>query len=199
MLNPNLYEEGKVCVSLLGTWSGKGTETWTPDSNLLQLLVSIQGLILVREPYFNEAGYEKQKGTQQGEENSRMYNEMAVLKMVQSMTKLVRNPPKPFAIEITDHMKDNAGKLITRLMTWKNISQEQLQSVSSATPVTPTTPGVFKNLAPGTADLPDFPLVPASKGFCLTLDKALKNFEEALKSVGIDLRAEGNSLELALD
>ena len=22
-LNPNLYEDGKVCVSLLGTWSGK--------------------------------------------------------------------------------------------------------------------------------------------------------------------------------
>ena len=43
-LNPNLYEDGKVCVSLLGTWSGKGTETWTPNSNMLQLLVSIQGM-----------------------------------------------------------------------------------------------------------------------------------------------------------
>jgi len=35
------------------------------------------------EPYFNEAGYEKQKGTQVGFENSRLYNEMAVLKLVQ--------------------------------------------------------------------------------------------------------------------
>ena len=35
------------------------------------------------EPYYNEAGYEKQKGSQQGHENSRMYNEMALLKMVQ--------------------------------------------------------------------------------------------------------------------
>ena len=25
-LNPNLYEDGKVCVSLLGTWSGKVTK-----------------------------------------------------------------------------------------------------------------------------------------------------------------------------
>ena len=48
-LNPNLYEDGKMCLSLLGTWSGKGTETWTPNSNMLQLLVSIQGLILVSE------------------------------------------------------------------------------------------------------------------------------------------------------
>lgn len=43
-LNPNLYEDGKVCLSLLGTWSGHGVELWSPiTSNLLQLLVSIQG------------------------------------------------------------------------------------------------------------------------------------------------------------
>lgn len=61
-LNPNLYEDGKVCVSLLGTWAGRGSEVWGPSSTLLQVIVSIQGLILVPEPYFNEAGYEKQKG-----------------------------------------------------------------------------------------------------------------------------------------
>lgn len=42
-LNPNLYEMGRVCVSLLGTWSGKGSEKWTKDSTLLQVLLSIQG------------------------------------------------------------------------------------------------------------------------------------------------------------
>ena len=107
-LNPNLYEDGKVCVSLLGTWSGKGTETWTPNSNLLQLLVSIQGLILVAEPYFNEAGYEKQKGTQQGLENSRMYNEMVVLKLVQAMTRLTLHPPEAFKEEVQQHLKSFA-------------------------------------------------------------------------------------------
>lgn len=62
-LNPNLYEDGKVCVSLLGTWSGRGTEIWCPNSStLLQVIVSLQGLILVDEPYYNEAGYEKQRG-----------------------------------------------------------------------------------------------------------------------------------------
>ncbi|NXC18398.1 UBE2O enzyme, partial [Corythaeola cristata] len=42
-LNPNLYDNGKVCVSLLGTWIGKGTERWTSKSSLLQVLISIQG------------------------------------------------------------------------------------------------------------------------------------------------------------
>ena len=45
-LNPNLYENGFVCVSLLGTWSGKGSEKWTSDSNLCQLIVSLQGMAL---------------------------------------------------------------------------------------------------------------------------------------------------------
>ena len=92
-LNPNLYECGKVCVSLLGTWSGKGSEVWSPaESTLLQLFISIQGLILVPEPYFNEAGFTRQKGTTTGDENSRLYNEMAVVKVVESMTRMASFP-----------------------------------------------------------------------------------------------------------
>ncbi len=45
-LNPNLYEDGTVCVSLLGTWNGKGTETWTSKSNICQLIISIQGKLV---------------------------------------------------------------------------------------------------------------------------------------------------------
>ncbi|KAA6355254.1 MAG: putative Ubiquitin-conjugating BIR-domain enzyme, partial [Streblomastix strix] len=57
--NPNLYDNGKVCLSLLGTWSGAQGEKWHPQhSTLLQVLVSIQALILVDQPYFNEPGYE---------------------------------------------------------------------------------------------------------------------------------------------
>ena len=55
--NPNLYNCGKVCLSLLGTWSGSAGESWDPKvSSLLQLAVSIQSLIFVSEPYFNEPG-----------------------------------------------------------------------------------------------------------------------------------------------
>lgn len=46
-----------VCLSLLGTWSGAEGENWNKDtSTLLQVLVSVQSLILVPEPYFNEPG-----------------------------------------------------------------------------------------------------------------------------------------------
>ncbi|KAK4405362.1 putative ubiquitin-conjugating enzyme E2 23 [Sesamum angolense] len=36
-INPNLYEEGKVCLSLLNTWTGRGNEVWDPStSSILQ-------------------------------------------------------------------------------------------------------------------------------------------------------------------
>jgi len=77
-VNPNLYEDGKVCLSILGTWSGEKSETWQPSrSSLLQALVSIQGLVLVKEPYFCEPAYEKFRGTNEGALNSRLYNEKA--------------------------------------------------------------------------------------------------------------------------
>jgi Ubiquitin-conjugating enzyme len=48
----NLYEEGKVCLSILGTWTGDKNEIWSATrSSLLQAFVSIQGLVLVKEPY----------------------------------------------------------------------------------------------------------------------------------------------------
>ncbi|KAF8807941.1 hypothetical protein BYT27DRAFT_7242326 [Phlegmacium glaucopus] len=55
--NPNLYNDGKVCLSLLGTWPGRPEEQWSPRSTLLQVLVSIQSMILIDAPYYNEPGY----------------------------------------------------------------------------------------------------------------------------------------------
>ena len=51
-LSSNLYEEGKVCLSILGTWTGDKNEIWSATrSSLLQAFVSIQGLVLVKEPW----------------------------------------------------------------------------------------------------------------------------------------------------
>lgn len=46
----------QVCLSLLGTWHGTDeTQKWHPDTaNLWRVLVSIQGMILIGDPYFNE-------------------------------------------------------------------------------------------------------------------------------------------------
>ena len=60
--HPNLYSDGKVCLSLLGTWHASSEiEKWHKDrSTLLQVIISIQGSIMgVEKPYYLEPGYEK--------------------------------------------------------------------------------------------------------------------------------------------
>ena len=57
-VNPNLYDDGtgKVCLSLLGTWhADERGEGWSASrSTILQVLVSLMGLVLVREPWYSE-------------------------------------------------------------------------------------------------------------------------------------------------
>ncbi|KAL8686663.1 MAG: hypothetical protein Q9218_006950 [Villophora microphyllina] len=78
-VNPNLYEDGKVCLSLLGTWhSDKDNETWVPgQSSILQIIVSLLGLVLVKEPFYNEAGFETLQDTMQSKHTSAVYSEKA--------------------------------------------------------------------------------------------------------------------------
>ncbi|CAG9807710.1 unnamed protein product [Chironomus riparius] len=174
-LNPNLYEDGKVCVSLLGTWSGRGTEIWCPNSStLLQVIVSLQGLILVDEPYYNEAGYEKQRGTQQGKENSRMYNEMVVLKLVQSMTKLISSPPEVFGDIIQEHFRRNGENFYYRIKSWMELSGNNSNDACKSS----TSEGKCSAISK-----PEFPLIPASKGFCLTLVTVLDGFYQKLHEI----------------
>lgn len=73
--NPNLYMDGRVCLSVLNTWTGQPEEMWNPQtSSLLQVIISIQSLILVSEPYFNEPGLERSRGAPSGDKRSRDYN-----------------------------------------------------------------------------------------------------------------------------
>ncbi|CAH1775779.1 unnamed protein product [Owenia fusiformis] len=55
--NPNLYRNGKVCLSILGTWTGPA---WSPAQSLSSVLISIQSL-LNEKPYHNEPGFEHER------------------------------------------------------------------------------------------------------------------------------------------
>lgn len=94
-LNPNLYNCGKVCLSLLNTWSGHKSEKWLPGvSTILQVLVSIQGLILNTKPFFNEPGYAHLGGSEEGEMKSLRYNEDTFILSLKTMVYVMRRPPK---------------------------------------------------------------------------------------------------------
>jgi ubiquitin-conjugating enzyme E2 Z len=56
--HPNLYTNGKVCLSILGTWQGP---SWTSACTYLSVLLSIQS-IMDAHPIHHEPGYETQLG-----------------------------------------------------------------------------------------------------------------------------------------
>lgn len=112
-LNPNLYNCGKVCLSLLNTWSGNKNEKWLPGvSTILQVLVSIQGLILNTMPYFNEPGYARLSGSAEGEMRSLRYNEDTFLLSLRTMVYLIRRPPKSFEDFVKGHFCSRAQDIL---------------------------------------------------------------------------------------
>ncbi len=125
--NPNLYDSGKLCLSLLGTWntSNKG-ETWNPAiSTFSQVLLSIQSLILIDEPYFNEPGHEKYIGTKSGIESSIRYNQNirkytldhAINDLIEDIV-LEKNNYKEFEYVIRNHFKFHANNIKQQNLKW---------------------------------------------------------------------------------
>lgn len=113
-LNPNLYDCGKVCLSLLNTWTGKGNERWLPKtSTMLQVLVSIQALILNAKPFFNEPGYETSYAGPEGESRSYAYNEDAFVLSLKTMTYTLRRPPKHFEDLVIGHFRCHAVDVLS--------------------------------------------------------------------------------------
>ncbi|XP_050207040.1 putative ubiquitin-conjugating enzyme E2 38 isoform X2 [Mercurialis annua] len=112
-LNPNLYECGKVCLSLLGTWSGQQNEMWIPGtSTMLQVLVSIQALILNAKPFFNEPGHESSFQGKNGDRRSREYSENAFILSLKTMMYTIRRPPKYFEDYVIGHFHIRAHDIL---------------------------------------------------------------------------------------
>lgn len=118
--NPNLYNDGKVCLSVLNTWHGRPEEKWNAQtSSFLQVLVSIQSLILVPEPYFNEPGYERSRGTPSGNQSSKEYNANICQASVKwAMLEQVRNPCPCFKEVIHTHFWFKKREIIKQIEQW---------------------------------------------------------------------------------
>ncbi|XP_061601104.1 baculoviral IAP repeat-containing protein 6 isoform X2 [Cololabis saira] len=118
--NPNLYNDGKVCLSILNTWHGRPEEKWNPQtSSFLQVLVSVQSLILVAEPYFNEPGYERSRGTPSGTQSSREYDgniRQATVKW--AMLEQIRNPSPCFKEVIHKHFYLKRVEIMSQCEEW---------------------------------------------------------------------------------
>jgi ubiquitin-protein ligase len=132
--NPNLYNCGKVCLSLLGTWSGQDGEKWNPKiSTALQVLISIQSLIFIEEPYFNEPGYERDRNNDRGRKNSKDYNEIRRVETIRwAINDKLKNPPETIKDFVVEHFKMKKEELINVTNKWLEeavLNKEKLSQV----------------------------------------------------------------------
>lgn len=126
-INPNLYGNGKVCLSLLGTYIGPKpheSEKWNPTlSSLYQILISIQSHIFVNNPYFNEPGFEKLQGTAEGDRKSQNYNEYiqydATMCGIIDIIRWIDRYPN-FKNAILTHFYFKKNKIINQYNEWIN-------------------------------------------------------------------------------
>mmetsp|Transcript_24283 Transcript_24283/g.55064 ORF Transcript_24283/g.55064 Transcript_24283/m.55064 type:complete len:625 (+) Transcript_24283:1-1875(+) len=121
--SPNLYNDGKVCLSLLGTTSaGDQSQRWNPStSSLAQVLLSIQSQILdVAEPYFAEGGgHGGLQGTAAGRAGSARYNnEIRLSTLRHAINDQLRSPPKGFEDVVRRHFATFRRRLLIQAKVW---------------------------------------------------------------------------------
>jgi len=128
--NPNLYNCGKVCLSLLGTWSGQESEKWNPKtSTFLQVLISIQSLILVEDPYFNEPGYERTMNTEAGKMKCDEYNNNIQIETIRwGMINMINNPPLEYQEVVFNHFKIKKQEIMERVNKWLENSKAKYKT-----------------------------------------------------------------------
>lgn len=62
-----------------------------------------------------------------------MYNEMVVLKLVQSMTKLIVSPPEVFKDQIHEHFRRTGKSFYNRIKSWMELSEVDSSSQKEET------------------------------------------------------------------
>lgn len=129
--HPNLYVDGKVCLSILATYSGP---SWSGTQSLSTVLLSIQGL-LDNNPLTHEPAYERGTLLEPRHKEYRDAVEHNLVKlMVESIKRFETNPTQhewsPFAEQVQKRLpelKSILGKKIQKKSQypetlWNNLS-----------------------------------------------------------------------------
>jgi ubiquitin-protein ligase len=126
--NPNLYSDGKVCLSLLGTFPGHPSENWRPEgSTILQLMVSIQSTVMNPQPYYNEPGYNE--GSEKHAEAAKKYNNTIRLETMRwAMIDNLKNPHPAFADAIKFHFRKRRSEILEQCQLWVSEALEESKS-----------------------------------------------------------------------
>lgn len=93
-------------------------------STLLQVLVSIQSLILVQDPYYNEPGYEQKKSPEAEKENMRHREHTLALAVLAPL----RNPDPIFGELVREHFRHKREEVEQQCEQWLATSDHFVKS-----------------------------------------------------------------------
>ncbi len=112
-------------MSLLGTWRGSSTENWDPKlSTILQVVLSVQAIIMSNEVYFNEPGYEHEAGTPEGEKKNEGYaNIVRYCNIKFAMIDAIKNPPAGFEKVIRRNFYLKKNEILKEVKEWVDNSK----------------------------------------------------------------------------
>lgn len=99
-IHPNLYKEGKVCLSILNTW---GSNEWSPLLTIEKIILTIKGL-LDNNPIAHEPSFEKSK-----DKGYSIYSQYYSLKSIYSTYNYYKE--KPFGDIIKRYIKDHIKEI----------------------------------------------------------------------------------------
>ena len=108
--NPNMYREGKVCLSLINTWHVG--DKWSGCQTITSVLLSILSNVLVKQPLTNEPGFEGKGGCPESEVYTRM---ILHANIETAFTKMITAPPDfaaPFYDTMMEHFYKNKQRMI---------------------------------------------------------------------------------------
>lgn len=120
-INPNLYQSGRVCLSLLNTWFGnkKKNEKWnSKQSTILQILVSLQSLVLNEKPYYN-VGFHTSNEVYTAKD-SEYYSQDIFVISCWSYIHLIRNPPASFEPLLVHHFRKKGNAILSACEAYTN-------------------------------------------------------------------------------
>jgi ubiquitin-protein ligase len=126
--NPNLYVNGKVCLSIIGTWTGP---PWSAVFTFTTVLLSIKSMIMNESPLRNEPGYEN--STPSTLQDYYDFVEHQNLK-VALLTQLLQVPKgfEPFYDEMINHFNENKNKILEKIMKLKETKNNKKIKMSYA-------------------------------------------------------------------
>ncbi|CAK8578311.1 unnamed protein product [Lathyrus sativus] len=117
-LNPNLYPDGTVCVGIPNTSEGKKFKNWSAGSSLLEVLLSIQAIVLNEKPLFNDPAYSISDYSL--ESKACDYNASVFVFTCHSAICLIRKPPKNFEEFVKQHFRERGHVLLGACKEYAN-------------------------------------------------------------------------------